>query len=76
MKKRFYYSKSIIYGWCVYDRNTNEPAYNACAELLPPVKQDESGTVTVSPTMLESEYKAMSLCTKLNISYKKSMKEV
>lgn len=70
-KKRFYYNRSIVYGWCVYDRDTNEPAYEACAELLPPVKQDESGTVTVSPTMLESEYKAMSLCTKLNVAWKR-----
>jgi hypothetical protein len=69
-KKRFYYNRSVVYGWCVYDRETNTPAYEACGELLPAVKKDESGTVTVSP-ICESEYKAMSLCTKLNIAWKR-----
>lgn len=69
-QKRFYYNHSIVYGWCVYDRNTQTPAYEACADLLPPVKQDESGTVTVSP-ICDSEYRAMSLCTKLNVANRK-----
>lgn len=74
-QKRFYYSRSVVYGWCVYDRQTNTPAYDACAELLPPVRQDENGTVTESPTLLENEYKAMRLCARLNVAYKRSMKE-
>lgn len=73
-QKRFYYSKSSVYGWCVYDRQIQMPAYDACAELLPPVRQDENGTVTESPTLLESEYKAMRLCARLNVAYKLSMK--
>lgn len=75
-QKRFYYSKSSVYGWCVYDREVQMPAYNACAELLPPVRQDENGTITESPTLLENEYKAMRLCARLNVAYKRSMKEV
>lgn len=73
-EKRFYYSKSMVYGWCVYDRQTQTPAYEACAEFLPPVKQDESGTTMETPVMLETEYKAMRLCAKLNVAYKRSMK--
>lgn len=74
-QKRFYYNRSVVYGWCVYDRQVQMPAYDACAELLPPVRQDENGTVTESPTMLENEYKAMRLCARLNVAYKRSMKE-
>lgn len=74
-QKRFYYNRSVVYGWCVYDRQVQMPAYNACAELLPPVRQDENGTVTESPTLLENEYKAMRLCARLNVAYKRSMKE-
>ena len=73
--KRFYYNRSTVYGWCVYDRKTNTPAYDACAELLPPVRQDESGTTTESPVMLTNEYVAMRLCARLNVAYKRSMKE-
>lgn len=75
-QKRFYYNYSSVYGWCVYDRQIQMPAYDACAELLPPVRQDESGTVTESPVLLETEYKAMRLCSRLNVAYKRSMKEV
>ena len=74
-KKRFYYNRSVVYGWCVYDRQIQMPAYDACAELLTPVRQDENGTVTESPTLLENEYKAMRLCARLNVAYKRSMKE-
>ena len=72
--KRFYYNRSIVYGWCVYDRKTHTPAYDACAELLPPVRQDENGTIMESPTMLESEYKAMRLCSRLNVAWKRYRK--
>lgn len=68
-QKRFYYSHSITYGWCVYDRQTHQPAYEACADLLPPVKWDETGMLAESCTMLESEYKAMRLCSRLNKAY-------
>ena len=74
-KKRFYYNRSTVYGWCVYDRKTNTPAYDACAELLPPVRQDESGTTTESPVRLTNEYVAMRLRARLNVAYKRSMKE-
>lgn len=74
-KKRFYYSKSMVYGWCVYDRQTNQPAYEACAEFLPPVKQDESGTTMETPVMLETEYKAMRLCAKLNRVWSYNMRK-
>lgn len=68
-QKRFYYNHSITYGWCVYDRHTHQPAYEACCDLLPPVKWDESGMLAESCTMLESEYKAMRLCARLNKAY-------
>lgn len=72
-KKRFYYSHSMVYGWCVYDRQTQTPAYDACAGLLPPVKQDESGTTMETPVMLENEFKAMKLCNRLNRAHSYSM---
>ena len=67
-ENRFYYSHSPIYGWTVYDRQAHHiPAYDACCEMLPPVRIDEDGTrVMESPIMLESEYKAMRLCLRLN----------
>lgn len=66
-EKRFYYSHSHIYGWTVYDREAHHiPAWDACCELLPPVKKDEHGATMESPVMLESEYKAMRLCSRLN----------
>ena len=42
------------------------PAYNACCELLPPLKVDETGTTYESPVLLSSEWEAMKLCSKLN----------
>lgn len=69
MNKRFYYARSTVYGWCVYDRERGQsPAYDACCELLPPVKVDESGTIYESPVLLQNEYAAMRLCTKLNLA--------
>ena len=70
MNKRFYYTRSTIYGWAVYDRENNSPAWDACAELLPPVYEGEMGKVTVDPCC-ESEFAAQSLCIKLNCEYKK-----
>lgn len=75
-KKRFFYSHSSVYGWCVYDREYGLPAYMACAELLPPVKEDIDGAVDESPVLLENEYKAMRLCARLNVAYKRVMKSV
>ena len=75
-KKRFYYDRSVVYGWCVYDRQTNTPAYDTCAEYLLPVKQDEDGTTTESPVLLANEYVAMRLCARLNVAYKRSMKNM
>lgn len=69
-QKRFYYNHSTVYGWCVYDRQTQMPAYDACAELLPPVSQNENGTTTESP-ICDTEYQAMKLCTRLNLADKK-----
>ena len=70
--RRFYYSRSTVYGWCVYDRQTHSPAYEAM-DLLPPVNDpsewDVSGMVLESPVLLESEYKAMGLCRRLNKAY-------
>lgn len=74
-EKRFYYSKSTVYGWCVYDRQTQTPAYEACADLLPPVYQGEDGTVTRTPVLLSGEYEAMRLCTKLNSAWRKYQRE-
>lgn len=75
--KRFTYSYSRVYGWCVYDRERGQsPAYEACSELLPPVKVDESGTVCESPVLLKNEYAAMSLCRRLNVALKRATKEV
>lgn len=73
-KKRFYYNRSIIYGWCVYDRQTNMPAYEACCDLLSPVSDNEEGKVCVSPIFGDNhmgEYAAMRLCTKLNVAWKR-----
>ena len=71
-KRRFYYNRSMVYGWCVYDRETNTPAYEACAELLPPVSDDENGRVCVSP-ICDREFTAMRLCTKLNVAWKRAL---
>lgn len=72
-QRRFYYSHSSTYGWTVYDRQTHSPAYEACQDLLPPVNPPSewftTGMVMESPVLLESEYKAMSLCAKLNRMY-------
>lgn len=74
---RFVYGRSHIYGWCVYDRDRGMiPAYEACCELLPPVKVDGSGTICESPVLLKTEYAAMSLCRKLNVAHKRTIKEV
>ncbi len=64
-KRRFYYCRSISYGWAVYDRWSQCPAWAACGILLPPVREDESGRVTVDPCC-ENEYQAITLCRKLN----------
>lgn len=73
-QKRFFYNHSSVYGWCVYDRLYGSPAYEACAELLPPVKKDIDGAIMESPTMLENEYKAMRLCSRLNVTWKRACK--
>lgn len=74
--KRFTYNRSRVYGWCVYDREQgHSPAYDACSELLPPVKVDESGITCESPVMLKSEYATMRLCSRLNLAHKRAMKE-
>ena len=76
MNNRFVYGNSHVYGWCVYDNQRGmAPAYDACSELLPPVKVDESGTACESPVLLRSEYAAMRLCSKLNLAHKRAMKE-
>lgn len=72
--KRFYYTKSMVYGWAVYDRQTNQPAWDACAEILPPVYDGENGKITVDPCC-ETEYQAMRLCSRLNLMWKKHSKE-
>lgn len=74
-KKRFFYNHSSVYGWCVYDREYGSPAYIACADLLPPVTVNEDGAVDESPVLLESEYKAMRLCSRLNLAWKKVSKK-
>ena len=72
MKRRFYYNRSTVYGWCVYDRETGMPAYEACAELLPPLYEGEDGTHYVSPIChVDGEYRAMRLCHKLNLAWKR-----
>ena len=74
MERRFVYSKSNVYGWCVYDtKHGRLPAYQACCELLAPIKVDESGTVYESPVMLRNEYAAMMLCRKLNMAWRKQL---
>lgn len=75
--KRFTYSHSSVYGWCVYDREHGQsPAYEACCELLPPVKVDESGTTYESPVLLKNEYAAMRLCSKLNIAHRNKLRKL
>ena len=74
---RFTYSRSSVYGWCVYDHEQGQvPAYGACSELLPPVEVNESETVWESPVLLRNEYAAMSLCRKLNVAHRRATKEV
>ena len=70
-KKRFYYSKSMVYGWCVYDRQTNTPAYEACCDYLTPIVDDENGAIYETPLCC-TEYQAMRLCTRLNIAHRKN----
>lgn len=73
---RFTYNRSSVYGWCVYDNERGHtPAYEACCELLDPVKVDESGTNYPSPILLRNEYAAMSLCRRLNVAHTKARKE-
>ena len=65
--KRFFYRYSTIYGWTVYDRRDNLPAYYACCEELDPISIEPDGTrVVQDPTQLKSEYAALRLCSKLN----------
>lgn len=73
-ENRFYYTKSMVYGWAVYDREYGSPAYIACAEILPPVYDGENGKITVDPCC-ETEYQAMRLCSRLNLMWKKHSKE-
>lgn len=71
MNNRFTYGHSSVYGWCVYDRERGQsPAYDACCELLSPVKVGDCE----SPVMLKSEYAAMRLCSRLNLAHKRAMK--
>ena len=71
---RFYYSHSHVYGWAVYDRQTNTPAWEACAQYLPPVSNDEDGIVTEDPCC-DTEYAAMRLCSRLNGADRKSKRK-
>ena len=71
MPKRFFYSRSHVYGWTVYDRETQQPAYEACCDLLPPVKV---GEICESPVQLASEYAAISLCRRLNVAWRRCSK--
>lgn len=54
--RKFYYSYSVVYGWAVYDRLTNTPAYEAVTAVYPH---------GASPIML-TESKAAILCSRLN----------
>lgn len=78
MKLRFKYGYSHIYGWTVYDIESGHyPAYLAC-DLLLPHKVTEWGEECESPVMLESDYQAMRLCSRLNHAwrlYQKNHKE-
>lgn len=66
---RFQYGKSAVYGWCVYDTELgNIPAYAACTELLAPLKDGNYP----SPVLLQSEYAAMRLCSRLNRAAKQA----
>ena len=71
MKRRFYYNRSIVYGWCVYDRQTNTPAYEACAEYLPQVDTGNPFEIQYVSPLCDSEYQAMRLCTRLNLAIKR-----
>lgn len=70
-KRRFYYSHSSIYGWAVYDREMGEPAYWAMTEYTTP-RTDSDGTTVYDSCVDLTEYRAMSLCSKLNAAYKRS----
>lgn len=62
----FVVGHSHVYGWCVYDsRYGYKPAYEACADLLPPIVQDENGTLCESPVMLRNYIAAMNLKNRL-----------
>lgn len=71
-KNRFYYSHSLVYGWTVYDRNIQSPAYEACAEFLPH-RVEHDTHITESPVLL-TEYQAMSLCRSLNVANKRKIR--
>lgn len=74
--KRFYYAHSSVYGWAVYNRQTGDPAYIGCCAYLPPVRQDESGTLCESPVLLPNELSALKLCRLLNREYNKVKEKV
>lgn len=58
--KKFYYHHSVVYGWAVYDRATNTPAYEAVSAVCP----------WASAVML-TEAKAAILCSRLNAASRK-----
>ena len=64
--RRFYYNRSTVYGWCVYDRQTQMPAYEACAEYLPPVDTGNQFEIMYESPLCDTEFQAMRLCTRLN----------
>ena len=75
--KRFVYAYSHVYGWAVYDRNRGmTPAYEACAEVLPPAKVEEDGTIlSRSPVNLPDEWTAFNLAVQLNGKYRKTLRK-
>lgn len=66
VKNPFIVGNSSVYGWCVYDsRYGYAPAYEACADLLPPIVQDEYGAVCETPVLLRNKAAAMNLKNRL-----------
>ena len=61
-QRRFYYARSCVYGWTVYDRKTQCPAYIACVK-----------GVVYDVTQLNSEYKAMTACLKCNAAVRRGI---
>lgn len=72
-ERRFYASRSSVYGYCVYDRNGNVPAYDACDQLPREVAPDGITEMSPACTLLDSMVTACRLSATLNSWYQRGL---